>query len=455
MLRLHDTATGLVRELAQRDPGEVSLYVCGPTVYGLPHIGHGRSVLTYDILRRFLEWSGVRVHHVSNVTDIDDKIIERANEVGEEPSELARRYEAEWWAAMDRMGVLRPTEAPQATAFVERMIEVIEELFKRGIAYTTSDGAYLAVEDVDGYGLLAQQDLRQLRSTERVDEGRQEEKRSPLDFSLWKVAKPGEPSWPSPWGDGRPGWHTECVAMALDLLGDGFDLHTGGLDLKFPHHENERAQAVALGRAFAHHWMHHAFVVDAEGEKMSKSLGNFTSLTDLLERVDHRAYRLLLLQAHYRSPVTVDAASIGNAERSLGTLDRLARRATEADLDPEAPLDHDALRPWVDAMEDDLDTVRAVAQVFDWVRAANAALDAGHKDQAARLVRLVREATGAVGLELQSMPEEVDAAALDLAASRDEARAAKDWAAADRLRDELVARGWTVEDTPEGTRLRR
>jgi len=288
-----------------------------------------------------------------------------------------------------------------------------------------------------------------------VDEGRREEKRSPLDFALWKLAKPGEPSWPSPWGDGRPGWHTECVAMSLDLLGDGFDLHTGGLDLKFPHHENERAQAVVLGRPFAGHWLHHAFIVDPSGEKMSKSLGNFTSLTDLLERVDHRAYRLLLLQAHYRSPVLVDAASIGAAERSLGTLDRLARRAVEAGLGPEVPLDRADLAPWVEAMEDDLDTVRALALVFDWTRMANAALDAGDNDSAARLVRLVREATGAVGLELRATTEEIDPAALDLAAARDEARAAKDWPAADRIRDELVSRGWTVEDTPEGTRLRR
>jgi len=454
MLRLHDTASGMVKELEQRDPGQVSLYVCGPTVYDLPHIGHGRSVLTYDILRRFLEWTGVQVRHVSNVTDIDDKIIDRANVAGEDAAALARRCEAEWWSAVDRLGALRPTEAPRATAFVERMIEVIQELVGRGAAYPTSDGVYLAVDEVDGYGLLAQQDLRQLRATDRVDEGRREEKRSPLDFALWKQAKPGEPSWPSPWGDGRPGWHTECVAMSLDLLGDGFDLHTGGLDLKFPHHENERAHAVVLGRRFANHWMHHAFVVDPSGEKMSKSLDNFTSLTDLLERVDHRAYRLLLLQAHYRSPVLVDATSIGAAERSLGTLDRLARRAVEAGLDREAPLDRAALDRWVDAMEDDLDTVRALALVFEWTRAANVALDGGDKEEAARLVRLVGEAAGAVGLELRPVGDEVDPAALDLAAARDEARAAKDWATADRIRDELVSRGWKVEDTPEGTRLR-
>jgi len=455
MLRLHDTATGMVRELDLRIPGEVSIYVCGPTVYDLPHLGHGRQILTYDILRRFLQWSGLRVRHVSNVTDIDDKIIERANELGEDAIVVARRYEAEWWAAVDRLGALRPTEAPRATAFVERMVEVIEELVKRGKAYTTSDGVYLAVEEIDGYGLLAHQDLRQLRSTERVHQGRREEKRSPLDFVLWKLAKPGEPTWSSPWGAGRPGWHTECVAMSLDLLGDGFDLHTGGLDLKFPHHENERAHAVVLGRPFANHWMHHAFIVDPSGEKMSKSLGNFTSLTDLLERVDGRAYRLLLLQAHYRSPVLVDATSMGAAERSLGTLDRLARRAMEAGLEPAVNLDRATLTPWVEAMEDDLDTVRALALVFEWVRAANAAIDVDEKDEAARLVRLVIEATGALGLELDGRGDEADPVALGLAAVRDQARAAKDWARADSLRDELVTQGWKVEDSPEGTRLRR
>jgi len=455
MLRLYDTASGGVRQLVQRIPGEVSLYVCGPTVYDLPHLGHGRQILTYDILRRFLEWSGLTVHHVSNVTDIDDKIIERAREQGEDASEVACRYEAAWWAAVDHLGVLRPTEAPRATAFVERMVEIIEDLMKRGAAYSTSDGVYLAVDEVEGYGLLAQQDLRHLRSTERLDEGRREEKRSPLDFVLWKLAKPGEPTWPSPWGAGRPGWHTECVAMSLDLLGDGFDLHTGGLDLKFPHHENERAHAVVLGRRFANHWMHHAFIVDPSGEKMSKSLGNFTSLTDLLDRVDHRAYRLLLLQAHYRSPVSVDANSLGAAERSLGTLDRLVRRAAEAGLATGPQLDRTALTPWVEAMEDDLDTVRAFSFVFEWVRAANAALDAGLNDEAARLVRLVAEATGAVGLELQAQVEGSDPAALALASKRDEARAAKDWASADRLRDELVALGWKVEDSADGTRLRK
>ena len=456
MLHLYDTATKEVRELALREPGKVSIYLCGPTVYGPPHVGHGRATLEYDVLVRYLRWSGIDVHLVSNVTDIEDKIIERAARENRPWQDITTRCERVWFQAMEGINVARPDDVPHATEYVEQMVEMIAELVDRGAAYLTDDGVYMSVEAVPDYGLLAYQSLDDMLAGggEREVVGA-DVKRHPADFVLWKLAKPGEPTWPSPWGDGRPGWHSECVAMSLDLLGDGFDLHTGGLDLKFPHHENERAHAVVLGRRFAQHWMHHAFIVDASGEKMSKSLGNFTSLTDLLERVDHRAYRLLLLQAHYRSPVLVDVDSIGDAERSLGTLDRLARRATEARLDPDAPLDKVALEPWVRAMEDDLNTVRALALVFGWVREANTALDAGQDDEAARLVRLVREASRAVGLELQGGLEEIDPAALDLAAARDTARAAKDWAAADRLREELVSRGWTVEDTPQGTRLRK
>jgi cysteinyl-tRNA synthetase len=221
VIRLHDTATGQVRELAQREPGKVSFYVCGPTVYDVPHIGHGRSVLTYDVLRRYLEWTGLEVRHVSNITDVDDNIIKRAERDRKTEPEVAREFEDVWWDAMDRLGALRPTEAPHATDYIDRMVEMVGELADRGVAYETSDGVYLQVEKVDGYGLLARQPLDSLRSGARVEAN--EEKRSPLDFALWKKAKAGEPSWPSPWGDGRPGWHTECVVMSLDLLGDGFD----------------------------------------------------------------------------------------------------------------------------------------------------------------------------------------------------------------------------------------
>ena len=384
-MRLHDTATGAVRELAQREPGTVSIYLCGPTVYGPPHLGHGRATVVYDILRRYLEWRGLKVRLVSNVTDIDDKIIERANQEGREPDEIAQRCEAVWWKGMDGVHVARPTDTPHATAWVDQMVALIAELVAKDKAYVTDDGVYLSVDTVPDYGLLAQQSLDQLRAGggDRTVVGA-EHKRDPADFALWKLAKPGEPAWPSPWGDGRPGWHTECVVMSLELLGEGFDLHCGGLDLKFPHHENERAQAVALGKRFANHWMHHAFVVDAEGEKMSKSLGNFDNLLDLIETVDPRAFRMVLLQAHYRSPVRVDRSTTEAAERSLGRLDGLARRASDRGADDAAP-DEQVLDAFSAAMDDDLDTPRAMAVLFDTVTRANAALDAG--DPAAALAR--------------------------------------------------------------------
>ncbi|MGH9300107.1 MAG: cysteine--tRNA ligase, partial [Acidimicrobiales bacterium] len=303
MLRLHDTATGEVRPLLSGGSEELRLYVCGPTVYGPPHSGHGRFTLVYDVLRKYLESTGVKVRHVSNVTDIDDKIIGLANAEGRRWDELAADCEEAWWQSMDRMGVARPHETPHATDFVGQMIDLIAELVARGAAYMISDGVYLSVAEVPGYGLLAQQPLESLRAGARVEVDA--EKRSPMDFALWKLAKPGEPSWESPWGAGRPGWHTECVVMSLSLLGEGFELHGGGDDLKFPHHENERAQAVALGKTFARHWMHNG-MVEVSGRKMSKSLGNFTTLAELLSTVDGRAYRLLVMQAHYRAPMEVN-----------------------------------------------------------------------------------------------------------------------------------------------------
>jgi cysteinyl-tRNA synthetase len=429
----------------------VGMYVCGPTVYDVPHLGHGRFALVFDVLRRYLEWSGYEVRYVSNVTDVDDKIIERANTEGRSESEVAQEYEAVWYEAMAALGVRRPDVDPHATAYVERMVTLIEELVGRGRAYETGDGVYLSVESVDGYGLLARQSLDSLRAGARVEVD--DEKRSPVDFALWKKVKPGEPSWPSPWGRGRPGWHTECVVMALDLLGDGFDLHGGGQDLAFPHHENERAQAVAVGRSFARHWVHNGWVM-VGGEKMSKSLGNFTSLVDLLQRVDGRAYRLLVLRSHYRSPLEVTPETTADASAALERLDNLVRRTAEERL-PEAAPDAGALDRFRAAMDDDLDTPAALAVLFDLVRGANSALDAGDPAGAAPLVAGVRELAGAVGLAVGGAEEVVDAETAALVAARDEARSGRDWAAADAARDELVARGWLVEDTPAGTRVRR
>jgi cysteinyl-tRNA synthetase len=450
VIRLYDTASQEVRELATREPGTLGIYLCGPTVYGPPHLGHGRATVVYDILRRYLEWRGVRVRLVSNITDIDDKIIDRAQREGRDTAEIARKCEAVWWKAMDAAGVARPTDIPHATAYVEQMVALIEALVETGRAYVTDDGVYLAVETVEDYGLLAHQSLEQMLSGggERELVGA-EHKRAPADFALWKLAKPGEPSWPSPWGDGRPGWHTECVVMSLDLLGEGFDLHCGGLDLKFPHHENERAQAIALGRRFANHWMHHAFVVDTTGEKMSKSLGNFDNLLDLFAQHDPRSFRMLLLQAHYRSPVSMGLEQIEAAEKTVARLDALARRAEQlSDAEPDGTV----LDAFSARMDDDLDTPGAMAVLFETVTRVNAAIDGGDP-AAASLAAAVRSMCSAVGLELKAadvVPDHIQEQALVL----DAARAAKDYAAADAIRAGLQAEGWVVETTKDGTRVR-
>ncbi|MDQ4131654.1 MAG: cysteine--tRNA ligase [Actinomycetota bacterium] len=449
MLRLHDTPSGRALPFEPRDEGEVSMYVCGPTVYDLPHVGHGRAVLVYDVLRRYLEWLGYRVRHVSNITDIDDKIIQRAQEEGRPPEEVAREYEAAWYDAVDRLGVARPTVDPHATDYVEGMVDLVGRLLDAGRAYVTSDGVYLATDTVPGYGLLALQPLQTLRAGARVDVSN--DKRSPLDFALWKLAKPGEPSWPSPWGAGRPGWHTECVVMSLDLLGDGFDLHAGGMDLMFPHHENERAQAVALGHVFARHWMHHAFV-EVGGEKMSKSLGNFTTLTELIDSADPRAFRLLVLMSHYRKPMEVTRPTVEAASRAVETLDEFSRRA--AGLGAVAP-DPAAMEAFRRHMDDDFDTPAVVAQLADLRRRANTAIDAGDGEAAAPLAAAVAEIAGALGLELAGPETDVPAEVLDAVDDRQRARAARDYAAADSIRARLDGDGWVIEDTPQGPRVHR
>jgi len=471
VLRLHDTASGRTEELETRAPGRAGLYICGSTVYGPPHIGHGRFSLVYDILRRFLEYRGMAVDHVSNVTDIDDKIINKANEEHRSSEDVAAQYEEEWWGAMSSLGCLLPTQIPHATAFIEQMVELISALAGRGSAYETSDGVYFAVSAVADYGLLAHQSLDSLRSGARVEVN--EEKRSPLDFALWKKAKPGEPWWASPWGPGRPGWHTECVVMSLALLGDGFDLHGGGQDLIFPHHENERAQSVAVGRPFARRWMHNGMVEARGGEKMSKSLGNVLLLSDLFEQTDPRAYRLLVLQSHYRAPIEVTTTTLGDAESALDRLDMLSGRLAEAVAAAE-PSDEAAAggsaaggsgaggsgagaevrRAFVERMQDDLDTPGATAGLFDAIRKANVAFDARESSRGAELAQAVLECFGAVGLEAKRAAE-IPESVLELGRRRDRARAGRDFSAADSLRAEIVGLGYVVEDTPGGTRIRR
>jgi cysteinyl-tRNA synthetase len=453
-VRIRDTLLRDTVELVPRDPGKVSIYVCGPTVYDVAHVGHGRTALIFDVIRRYLEWSGFDVDYVSNITDVEDKIIARAAERGTSESELAGAYEQAWFAAMDRLGVRRPDHVPHATDYIDSMLELIRELIDRGHAYAAEDGVYFDVDSFPGYGGLPHRTLEELRESAGARVEVDEAKRSPMDFALWKAAKPGEPAWDSPWGKGRPGWHIECSAMALDLLGEGFDLHGAGDDLVFPHHENERVQAEGAGHPFARHWVH-AGMVTKGGEKMAKSVGNFTTIADALDTYGANAFRLAALNAHYHRSTELGAKELEAAATGVGRLDALIRRAAASDVDVDgAPLDTATVEQFRGAMDDDFNTPNALAAIFEATSRANRAIDNGDVEAAASLVATVCELSGVLGIERTSAggdDAEIDA----LVRERDEARAARDFARGDEIRDELAARGVKLEDGPGGTTWHR
>jgi cysteinyl-tRNA synthetase len=451
MIRLYDTLSREKVELVPRDEGKVSIYVCGPTVYEVPHVGHGRAALVFDIVRRYLEWRGFDVDFVINVIDVEDKIIARAAEEGSTEPELAQRYEAAYWAEMDRLGVRRPDSLPHATSYIDRMVKLIGELVDAGRAYVVEGhGVYFDVAAFPEYGELAHRRLDDLIDSAGARIEVDERKRSPVDFALWKAAKPAEPAWDSPWGKGRPGWHIECSAMSLDLLGEGFDIHGGGDDLIFPHHENERAQAQGAGHRFARYWIHNGMVMVGD-QKMAKSLGNFTTLEDAVDAHGPRAMRMAVLQSHYRSPVEIGDRELRAAGEAVARLDALARRARVARIPSEAPLVESAVTGFRDAMDDDFRTPEAMAVVFTLAREANAAIDEGKTERAASELATVRELANAVGLDVDDGAGEDDSEIGELVRRRDAARKAGDFGEADRIRAELATRGITLEDTPTGT----
>jgi len=456
-MRFYDTAARKKVEFAPRRTGAVSMYVCGPTVYDDPHVGHGRTATVFDVVRRYLIWRGNDVSYASNITDIEDRIIARAAERDTTEPDLSARYETAYWEQMDRLGVMRPDDMPHATQFIGQMQRLIASLIEAGRAYVIEGrGVYFQVDTFPGYGLLSHRCLEDLLEAAGSRVEVDAEKRSPVDFALWKAAKEGEPRWDSPWGPGRPGWHIECSAMSLEILGEGFDIHAGGDDLIFPHHENEIAQSEGAGHTFARHWMHSGMVV-VGGEKMSKSLGNFTTLADALTAHGPRAFRLLVLQTHYRRPMEINDDQLRAAGAGVERLDSLARRSRGEGF---PVVQHGDVSAFVSAMDDDFDTPGALAVVYDLVRDAHVAIDAGRLDDAATHVATVRELCGALGLDLDdgasSTSSETDArgdeAEIDaLIATRTEARRQRDFAEADRIRDELQRRGVTLEDTPRGT----
>jgi len=460
-LRLYDTRAQLLRDFVPLDPENITMYVCGPTVQSGPHIGHVRAALSFDLLRRWLTYRHGRVTFVRNVTDIDDKVLANASE-SEPWWALAYRMEQEFAAAYAGIGILPPTYEPRATASVPQMQELIALLIDRGHAYPAPDGSgdvYFDVRSWPSYGDLTHQSVDAMEAAQDADP---RGKRNPQDFALWKGAKADEPAdatWASPWGAGRPGWHIECSAMAKRYLGAEFDIHGGGLDLRFPHHENELAQSSAAGDGFARYWVHNGLVT-VDGQKMSKSLGNFTLARDVLAERDPLVVRYALAAAHYRSSLDLSESSWAEAEAALGRIRSFLERALRAAGDGIGADDAQSLpSAFIDAMDDDLGVPQALAVVHESVRAGNSALDAGDTAAALDAARAVLGMTGVLGLVEDAGSRkagDAQAAALDalvqeMIAQRATARAEKDWAAADRIRDAIAAAGITLEDTPAGT----
>ncbi len=461
-MQIYNTMTRKKEELVPLVPGQISMYACGPTVYNYFHIGNARPFIVFDTLRRYLEYRGYNVRFVQNFTDIDDKMIRRANEEGTTVKELGERFIAEYYHDADALGVRRASNNPRATEHIGEIIALVSSLIEKGNAYATPEGdVYFSVRSFSGYGKLSGQNIDDLENGARVDPD--EAKRDPLDFALWKAEKPGEPSWDSPWGKGRPGWHIECSAMSMAILGETFDIHGGGQDLIFPHHENEIAQSeAATGHPFARYWMHNGYI-NIDNQKMSKSLGNFFTVRDIAKEFDLEAVRMFMLSVQYRNPVNFSRDMILQAESALERLRTAKERLAEAKTAPAtaedaafiAQLDEFKTR-FSDAMDDDLNTADAIGVLFDFARAANtfvtqprgkAAIDAGYM--------LFSELTGVLGLLKNEKADEFPAEATALLEERLAARKAKDFSRADEIRDALKDMGFTVEDTANGPKLKK
>ena len=472
-LQIYNTLTRKKEAFEPLLPGKVGMYVCGPTVYDLCHIGNARSVVVFDVVARYLRHTGYQVTYVRNFTDVDDKIINRASTLNTSPEKLAEKYIDAFYMDMDALNVERATLEPRATEYIDRMRRFIENLIEKNLAYSVNGDVYYAVEKFPGYGKLSGRRFEDMEAGARVDINTK--KRNPFDFTLWKAAKPGEPSWESPWGPGRPGWHIECSVMSSELLGETFDIHGGGKDLIFPHHENEIAQSEgASGRPFANYWMHNGYV-NINREKMSKSLGNFMFTRDVLKQYHREVIRLFLLSNHYRSPIDFSDQNLNEAEIGLEKTYTLLGRLNDAlasTSDNEKPQPGAHFNRFCEAMDDDFNTAKGIGVIFDGVRLANKLIDEAPDRFAAdgistllTLRKDILKMGGLLGI-LSESPEaffkqqrsealtttDIDESRIEaLISQREEARRTKDWGVADEIRKQLNDMGITIEDRPEGT----
>ena len=447
-----------LEEFQPIEPGKVKMYACGPTVYNYIHVGNARPIVIFDVLRRYLEYRGYEVTFVQNFTDVDDKIIKRANEEGVTSDQIAEKYIAEYWKDVTALGVRPATVHPKATENIGPIIKIIKTLVEKGYAYEVNGDVYYRTLKFAGYGKLSHQPIEDLQSGARIDVN--DVKENPLDFALWKAAKPGEPSWNSPWGAGRPGWHIECSAMSNRYLGKTIDIHCGGSDLTFPHHENEIAQSEAAnGCKFVNYWMHNGFI-NVDNQKMSKSLHNFFTVRDVANLYGYEPIRYFMLTAGYRMPLNYTVDLIESCKNSLERLYTcrenldfaLSKTAFGTDETLTAKAD-EARAKFCKAMDDDLNTPDALAAVFDLVKEINTLSAASSKAALEAAAKAFDEITGVLGLMYNRKKDEVPAEVTELVEKRAAAKKAKDWATADAIRAELTAMGWAVKDTAQGPQL--
>lgn len=464
-MRIYNTMARDKEELVTLEPGVVRIYACGPTVYNYIHIGNARPLCVFDVLRRYLEWRGWDVRFVQNFTDIDDKIIRRANEEGTDYVTISERYIEEFWKDAKGLGVREATVHPRATENIDEIIDIVRSLEEKGYAYRAANGdVYFRTRKDEGYGKLSHQPIDDLESGARIGIG--EEKEDALDFALWKAAKPGEPFWPSPWSDGRPGWHIECSAMARRYLGESIDIHCGGQDLIFPHHENEVAQSECCnGVPFARYWMHNGYI-NVDNKKMSKSLGNFFTVRDVAEKFGYEPIRFFLISSSYRSPINYNDESIEQAKAALdrlynckSALEFALKNAEAGETAADVAAFCDKRREqFIAAMDDDMNTADAIAALFELTKDCNLMLANGQPTAGSveTALTLFNELANVLGLLYARGADSDDDSEIEaMIEARKEARAAKNWAESDRIRDELKAMGIVVEDTPQGMKWHR